>query len=67
MVELKKYRNFTVMVLEVIEDDCHTYEYYVRDNGNTLAFEFMFGVMEFDMNFDRIAIEDFIELHKEDL
>ena len=67
IVELRETQSFMVMVVGVKHSWGNSYEYYVRDLRDYFAFEFMFEVMGHNENFIKSAINQFIELHEDEL
>ena len=67
ILEIRETYSFIVMVVGVKNSWGNTYEYYVRDRNDYFAFEFMFGVDGHNDNFIKSAINQFIELHKDEL
>ena len=67
IVEIRETYNFIVMVVGVKHSWGNTYEYYVRDLKGCFAFEFMFEITGHNENFIKSAINQFIELHEDEL
>ena len=63
IAEIKETYSFIVMVLRRTE----CFEYYVRDKKGWFPFEYMFGVMSHSDELIKSAINQFIELHKDEL